>query len=96
MHIVSRRIRSDFSEVIGLQVQQVLPIVCAVVASWWTPFDEEKRRLFGNIAGCFVNLKRQVLQLLDRCVWPDDVEESRVVSHETGLIDLLISRLCLA
>lgn len=83
VYIPCRRVGLDASQVVGLQIQQILPVMMAIVTfGRRTPFDEVKAVGLWDITWRFVDLKRQSLQLLYCCVGPDDVEESFIVGHE--------------
>ena len=82
VYVLRRRGCFDLSQVVGLEIQQILPVVVAILATGRIPFDKEKLTCLWDVAGSFVDLKRQHLGLLHCRIWTNDVEESPIVSYE--------------
>jgi len=71
-----------------------LPVMLSVLAICiGTPLDEVKLVRVWQIARCFVDLKRQDLELLYAGIRSNDVEELLIVSYETRGLDVFIATL---
>jgi hypothetical protein len=82
----------DPREIVGCEVEEVLPVVLGVGAGGIrAPFDEEQLVRVGEIAWSFVDLEWEDLELFHGGVWADDVEEAFVVGYEAGCLDVLVA-----
>ena len=68
-----------------------MPIMRAVHAPGRAPLNKDQLRLVVDVRRGFMDLERKLLELLDCCVRPNDVEESSVVGNKVRLIDVLVT-----
>ena len=95
MYIICRWVGLNLGEIVGLEIQNVLPVMSAIgTSSGWAPLDEEQLGLILDIARSFVNLERQGLELLYCRIGSDDIKELWGVGNETGLVDLCVAANC--
>lgn len=60
----------------------------SILSAGRAPFDEEKLIGVLNVAGCLMRLDGQLLDVLDRCIGPDNVEELLVVGNKLGCVEV--------
>lgn len=87
MGIDSGRVCCDPSEGIALGIQQILPIVATVIASWGSPLDEEELVGFLIETWCLMTLRCKLLDLLDCSLRSKDVHESFIIGYEVRGIE---------
>jgi hypothetical protein len=68
-----------------------MPIMRAVHAPRRAPLDKDQLRLVVEVTWGFMDLERKLLELLDCCIRPNDVEKSSVVGNKVCLINVLVT-----
>lgn len=92
VHVEGGRIRPNSGQVVGPDVQDVLPVMSAIHASRRTPLHEKQQPLLGDIARGLVHLEGELLQLCDGGVGSYDIEEAFIVGYEAGLVNVLVAK----
>lgn len=59
-----------------------------IVATWWTPFNEEQLLRLLVVARCFVTLVRQMLHMLNDGMRSNDVEEPRIICDKVSGVQI--------
>jgi hypothetical protein len=63
----------------------------AVHAPRRAPLDKDQLGLVVNVTRGFMDLERKLLEMLDCCIGPNDVEKTIVVGNKVCLIDVLVT-----
>jgi len=91
VNVKSWRASLYFGQIVGPDVQDVLPVVRPVLSTRWSPFYKEQEPLLWDVAGSFVDLEGESLNLRYSGFWSDNVKKSIIIRYKAGLVDVLIA-----
>ena len=92
MGIYRRWCRLDLPYLICARVENILPVVNAIVAARRTPFNKEQHSGTWDKTRCFVGLICEFSNMFSRDHNPEYVEKLEVIGYELGCIEPFLTK----